>query len=676
VTPEPLDLIEERLHGRGCTVVRRGDKLEAQCPAHDDSSPSLSVAVGTKRDVVICCHAGCRTDDVLDALSLTFKELSPPTSGDGWVAEWVYRDEQNRPLFRVVKYPGKQFRQHAYEPATGEFQPKLGSARRVLYRLPEILKAAAAGETIWVAEGEKDVDRLVAAGVQATCNPGGAKKFRPEYVEALKGAAEVVLVADRDTTGLEHVDQVAALLNVAGIPWRAVQARSGKDAYDHLTLGHTVDEFDPVNGDGATLAAPAFLDNAHLVDWTSFWERDHADEEWLAWPLVPVGRTIAIYAPAKAGKSTIVLAVAAAAATGKTVLGVWEPINPVKVLYLDYEMNEADLWERLVDLGYGPDDDLTNLCYALLPSLPPLDTPEGAEALLELAIHLGVQLVVVDTFGRAVEGKENDADTVRAFYRHTAQRLKHAGISVLRTDHSGKDLEKGQRGSSAKNDDVDVVWKLLRTEAGVRLTRTHSRVPWVPDVVEVARTERPDGSTSYAVLEGDPSYPAGTKDVVDRLDGADVPVNASANQAVKALIAAGQGARRQLVVAAQAFRKRRQIDLGATLQPVDNHSRKGVEKAGNHPGNHPPSSSPEPLLGTPGTTPGNPVTTPGTTSGTTGNHLRSLVGNHPPSRREGVVPEAGPTLLDETVDNDLEQPTPHPLNGHDPDHHIDPSSLW
>lgn len=654
MTAEPLDLIEERLHGRGCQVIRKGDHLEAQCPAHDDGTPSLSVAVGTKRDVVICCHAGCRTDDVLDALSLTFKDFSAPTSGDGWVAEWIYRDELNRPLFRVVKYPGKQFRQHAYDPASGEFLPKLGSTRRVLYRLPEVLRAAAAGETIWIAEGEKDVDRLVLAGVQATCNPGGAKKFRAEFVESLKGAAEVVLVADRDTTGLEHVDQIASLLNLAGIPWRAVQARSGKDAYDHLTLGHSIDEFVPVNGDGATLAAPAFLDNAHLVDWAAFWERDHADEEWLAWPLVPVGRTIAVFAPAKAGKSTIVLVVAAAAATGRTILGVWEPVAPVKVLYLDYEMNEADLWERLVDLGYGPDDDLSNLHYALLPSLPPLDTPEGAAALVELAQHLGVQLVVVDTFGRAVEGGENDADTVRAFYRHTAQALKHAGISVLRTDHSGKDLDKGQRGSSAKNDDVDVVWKLLRTEAGVRLTRTHSRVPWVPDVVEIARTERPDGSTFYCVLEGEPSYPAGTKEVVTRLDALDVPVNASANQAVKALIAADQGARRQLVVAAQAFRKRRQIDRNALIEPVENPTSGGVEKAGNHPGNHPPTPSTEPPMGTTGTTLGNPATTPGTTSGTTGNHLGSLDGNHHPPHKGGVVPEAGSWLGRESVDNDLE----------------------
>jgi hypothetical protein len=632
VTPEPIDLLEERLNAAGKKVQRKGDTLVAQCPAHDDNLPSLSVAVGSTRDVVLYCHAGCRSDDVLAALSLTFKDFAPATSGD-WVAEWIYRDERRRPLFRVVKLPGKQFRQHALDETTGEWLPSMGNVRRVLYRLPEIIDAVEQGETIWIAEGEKDVDRLVREGVQATCNPGGAKKFRGEYVTWLRGAREVVLVADRDATGLEHVEQIAEFLTAADIPWRVVQAAKGKDAYDHFTLGCTIDEFVDVTPGAGTIEAPnEQLERAHLVEWEAFWLQDHTDEDWLAWPIAPRGRTIAVYAPAKAGKSTIVLAIVGAAVTGRAVLGDWVPKQKIKVLYLDYEMNEADLYERLTELGYGPQDDLSGLHYALLPSLPPLDTPEGAEELLRLATHLGVDLVVVDTFGRAVEGGENDADTVRAFYRHTAQRLKQQGISVLRTDHSGKDLDKGQRGSSAKNDDVDVVFRLTRTETGVKMSRTHSRVTWVPDVVDIDRIERPDGIVAYEVAKRDIVYPTGTMEIVERLDRLDIPVDLSTNKAVKALHDHNRGARRQLVIAAQQFRKRRAHTTIACGKPVDN--------VGNHPGNHPGTTSTEPLTGTMGTTPGNPVTTPGTTLGTTGNHLRSHNGNHHPPLKGGVVPEA------------------------------------
>jgi hypothetical protein len=261
------------------------------------------------------------------------------------------------------------------------------------------------------------------------------------------------------------------------------------------------------------------LELAHLVDWTRFWENDQSDEDWLAYPIVPAGRAIALYAPAKAGKSTITLAIAAAVATGRPVLG--KRIHPTtEVLYLDYEMTPADLQQRLLELGYGPDDDLSHLHYALLPSLPPLDTVEGATAVLELIDTTNAQFVVVDTFGRAVGGEEDHADTVRAFYRHTGLSLKARGVTYLRTDHSGKDVAKGMRGSSAKNDDVDLVWQLSRTDTkdghGVRLKRTHSRISWVPDDIKVRRIETDDGF-DY-ILDGDVrTRPDGTRQIMEQM---------------------------------------------------------------------------------------------------------------------------------------------------------------
>jgi len=53
---------------------------------------------------------------------------------------------------------------------------KLGDTPRVLYRLPEIL-AAGANEWVFVAEGEKDVNRLASVDLIATCNPGGASNW-------------------------------------------------------------------------------------------------------------------------------------------------------------------------------------------------------------------------------------------------------------------------------------------------------------------------------------------------------------------------------------------------------------------------------------------------------------------------------------------------------------------
>lgn len=299
------------------------------------------------------------------------------------------------------------------------------------------------------------------------------------------------------------------------------------------------------------------LELAHLVNWHKLWTDDRPDEEWLAEPIIPKGRSIALYAPAKAGKSTITLAIVAAVATGGRILGQTRA-TPTSCLYLDYEMTEDDLIERLTDLGYGPQDNLQNLHYALLPSLPPLDTPEGAHAILNLCDQTQAQLVVVDTFGRAVAGDEDKADTVRNFYRHTGLSLKARGIAVLRTDHSGKDTGKGMRGSSAKADDVDIVWQLTRTDTrngdGIRLNRTHSRISWVPQDIRISRKETDHGH-DYIINANDQTWPDGTRHDADLLDELQLPVNIGFNQAKTAVREAGHKMRDARIRTALKFRK-------------------------------------------------------------------------------------------------------------------------
>ena len=317
---------------------------------------------------------------------------------------------------------------------------------------------------------------------------------------------------------------------------------------------------------------------AMLIDWAEFWNRDPATEDWLIWPLAPAGRGVALFAPAKAGKSLIILALAAAGATGRRGLdGVKR--DPISVLYLDYEMTLDDLQERLEAMGYGPESDLSNLHYASLPSLPPLNSPEGAKAVLELVKVTGAQLVVIDTFGRAVEGEENSNDVAQDFYRWTGLALKAAGVAYLRTDHAGKDPTKGQRGGSAKNDDVDVVWQLMRVQDGVIVKATHRRIGWVPESVQI----KVDDSTGWELsVTQDASYPAGTKEVADLLDALGVSVDESATNAIRAIKAAspdGKGKQKGAVLHAQRYRRSFEVDV---LSPVPRGSTPGHNNAHHH----------------------------------------------------------------------------------------------
>src|SRR5262249_38588906 len=84
------------------------------------------------------------------------------------------------------------------------------AVRRVLYRLPDLL-AADPEHVVYIVEGEKDVEALVALGCVATTNPGGAKKWRTEYGAVLRGRTVVVL-PDNDEDGRQHAAEVRAAL--------------------------------------------------------------------------------------------------------------------------------------------------------------------------------------------------------------------------------------------------------------------------------------------------------------------------------------------------------------------------------------------------------------------------------------------------------------------------------
>jgi hypothetical protein len=271
-----------------------------------------------------------------------------------------------------------------------------------------------------------------------------------------------------------------------------------------------------------------------LVDWPEAYGIGEDPAQWLAEPLIPDASAVAIFAKGGTGKSLLALWLAAGLATGQGLTG---PAEAVDVLYLDYEMTIRDVVERLEDMGYDDPEALAHLHYASLPTLAPLDTAAGGAAIVSMAEHLKVSLVVVDTFGRAVTGDENEADTVRNWYRWTGQLLKTAGIGFLRIDHAGKDAKRGQRGTSAKNDDVDIVWEMTDRGHGEYLMQTTKRrVSWVQERVVLLRTDV-NGILGYRVRDDD-----GLRVRVDQvesvarlLDELGAPVDISRRKAIQLL---------------------------------------------------------------------------------------------------------------------------------------------
>lgn len=366
------------------------------------------------------------------------------------------------------------------------------------------------------------------------------------------------------------------------------------------SIAETIDLISPVCDD-AGAAIRAALERAGLlppqsptdhvfIDWSTFWD-DEEQQEWIYKNILARGRGHAIYAVHKGGKSLLSLFMAADIATSG---------SDASCLYLDYEMTASDVRERLRDMGYGLETDFSHLYYALLPTLPALDTKEGGVALAALVDGIvdgdpGRHVVVViDTISRAVWGEENSADTWRLFYVHTGLRLKQRGVTWLRLDHGGKDSTKGQRGSSGKGDDVDVVWKLTPTESGITLKRELSRMSWVPETVTMMMQDFP-----LCYLPAVFDWPEGTQVVANIMDRLELPLDASVRTAGTKLREIDEGRRHDLVSAALKWRRERASGhlseagehLGEHLsgQPTGPLSGNGREQSsfsfGNTPGN-------------------------------------------------------------------------------------------
>ena len=53
------------------------DKWLARCPAHEDRSPSLSIAVNSDGTILIHCFAGCGAIDIVESIGLRLSVLFP-----------------------------------------------------------------------------------------------------------------------------------------------------------------------------------------------------------------------------------------------------------------------------------------------------------------------------------------------------------------------------------------------------------------------------------------------------------------------------------------------------------------------------------------------------------------------------------------------------------------------
>ena len=202
----------------------------------------------------------------------------------------------------------------------------------------------------------------------------------------------------------------------------------------------------PVDFD-ADIDSPTTLLGKVAIDWTK--RTDEEPNRFMVPGLVTRGGLVTFQGRGGSGKSFVAFAVALGLTTGGEVLGFGHPSGrPIPVLYLDWEMTQEDVFDRLYSLGFDPDaDDLSAFHYVSYPPIGPLNSAEGATELVELVREAKAELVIIDTMSRAIDAPENDAEGWRAAMQMSWTPLKRMGVTVLRIDHLGKDAQQGRAGS-------------------------------------------------------------------------------------------------------------------------------------------------------------------------------------------------------------------------------------
>jgi len=418
-----LDKLRETLEVHGYKPTDRG---EVRCPAHDDQRASLSISEGDDCRALVHCHAGCTPEAITAALGLTVRDLFPPGSSNGKrreVATYPYTDETGELLFEVVRFLPKDFRQRRPD-GHGSVVWKLGKdTRRVVYRLPAIVEAVSSGRTVYIVEGEKDVATLVGWGLDATCNPGGAGKWRDEYSEVLRGAS-VVVIPDADKPGRDHAARVAGSLAGVAALVRVVEMPGAKDATAWAGAGGTREALEALVASGGGPGVLMSEVKPELVRWL--------------WPgRIPLGKLTVVDGDPGQGKSSILLDLAARVSSGRPMPdGTPSVDGGVVILTAEdgladtvrprLEAAGADL-ERIVALVQVPSSDGPR----------PVTLPDDLEYVKAEIVRVGAVLVIVDPLMAFLTGKADahrDQDVRRALVPLAAL-AEETGAAVVLIRH-------------------------------------------------------------------------------------------------------------------------------------------------------------------------------------------------------------------------------------------------
>lgn len=219
----------------------------------------------------------------------------------------------------------------------------------------------------------------------------------------------------------------------------------------------------------ATLAAPP-MDVGTLREILS------RDEQmtWRMSELLPTDGRMMLVAQNKVGKTSVSLNLVRCFITGEPFMGRFD-VTPVTgmVAMMNYEVSPVQLATWAQEHGVDPD---RLLVINLRGKRNPLATEDGRAELVQVLTANNVEILIVDPFGRAFTGKDqNSASDVAPWLVGLDTLANDAGVSeVILSVHAGLDGSRS-RGSSALMDWPDTIVTLTKDTNGSRFFEARGR---------------------------------------------------------------------------------------------------------------------------------------------------------------------------------------------------------
>ena len=362
--------VREQVEAAGLRVLRQsGPWLFHQCPPLRRPRPRRPAPVGAVergerlsgsvsgaaraaagRGSTAPAGDGPRPDDVAEIAPVEPFEPAPTRE-----TRWEYTDELGNVVFWISRGAGKEFRPH-HRNRHGTTVVGL-TEYRPLYRLPELIEGVAAGGTVYVAEGEKDVESLRALGEVATCSVGGAGKFgRAAEIERLEGRRR--WWSSPTATGRACATRSTCARSSGGVAASVeiVLPTVGKDVSDHLHNGLGLDDLVPYEATlkaqtpgGSSLEPSGQQGRRAVLEWDT--EVEYVPVQWLWRDWLVRGNLNVLAGDGGVGKTHFAVGLAARLSRGD--LPGDHQGTPGRTLYLSAEDDFASHLKRLYRAAGG-----------------------------------------------------------------------------------------------------------------------------------------------------------------------------------------------------------------------------------------------------------------------------------------------------------------------------------